>query len=786
MSNGHNTQQRRGNMHGGGGGQRGRSGRGDRRGHGGGGGKSIGPCPDGISKHGMQAISAPYNFVPLATWVHIPEWSRQVSHDVPFKDGLSGELAYRLVAESPLLVGGHQNKDVQPQQVRPFQLPVDGRFAIPGSSIKGMLRAVVEIAGFGRMRMVDDARPGLRDITGPYVKAAYTDKVRDKVHPGFLRQAKGGGLEIVPCKMARLDHRDLEAALNEPKPIFKTRTSVAQKMAVWKRLCAREKRDPEVLTFELDGRDAKPRPSGSESGMPVFTGQISDSTKANGKRRDFIFYDPDDTAPVPVSTDTWRDFLRIHGNDEIGKRGEEMSWPGYWKKVHRNGGEVPVFYLQDGDLLRIGLAYMPKLAGDFSILDMIEHASEAHLQAPGLEYGYDLADLLFGAINGDRQQDALRGRVSCETAVAEGSPATRTEPDTILNSPKPTYFPNYIQQDANTRDWKLSKDQYATYVETQQSRRPLLRGFKRYPARPAEQTAVQRLTQEQKTNKKVQVSLRTLEPPVAFRGRIVFHNLLPAELGALLWTMTWGGNRGLRHGLGMGKSFGFGQVRLELDHEACLIEPNDPTRGAYTLTSEHLAELTGEFVRHMEVACRASGQGWADSIQLANLLAMADPEAAKRFPAGLELRHMALQQCERNGVIERINEFQWAKQKPPGPFVLADYASACGYPGAAGGGGSNHVPSSPSPGAGARESGASKLHPWVRATVAELGQRLNAPEGDILRGRPLANAWSELDDADLKAAALSSIRAFWEANGWWQQPPGPAAKKAKTTYVSRD
>ncbi|HFD17052.1 MAG TPA: hypothetical protein ENJ38_12220, partial [Rhodospirillales bacterium] len=54
-------------------------------------------------------------------------------------------------------------------QVHPFRLP-DGRYAIPGSSLKGLIRAVVEIAGFGRMRMVDDIRPGLRDISGKYVK----------------------------------------------------------------------------------------------------------------------------------------------------------------------------------------------------------------------------------------------------------------------------------------------------------------------------------------------------------------------------------------------------------------------------------------------------------------------------------------------------------------------------------------------------------------------------------------------------------------------------------------
>lgn len=733
--------------------------------------KKNGPCPPNITKQDMQAISAPYNFVPLPRWVHTPEWSQQVSHDRPFADGLSGEIVYHLVAESPLLVGGHQDKTAEPQRVEPFQLP-DGSYAIPGSSVKGMLRAVLEIAGFGRMRMVDDARPGLRDITGPFVKEAYTAKVRDKMQTGFLRQAGDSGLEIVPCKMARLDHRDLEDFLSSNPPIFKSRLSVKEKYQRWQEHCRNQSLDPASLPFELDGRDAKPRRTGAKTGVPVFTGQISDSTKRHGKRRDFLFYDRDEQAAIPVPTAAWRDFLRIHGDED--KRAGEMSWPGHWKQVYRGGGEVPVFYLKDGELLRIGLAYMPKLAGDFSIREMIGHASTDHGQAPGSEHGYDLADLLFGAINGERQQDALRGRVSCETLRVAGRAEAEKHDDTILNGPKPTYFPSYVEQQADTTTWKLRSSEYATYVRTKGSNQPVVRGFKRYPARPASETRVQPLTEEQKANKKVQAQLRTLKPGARFEGRIVYHNLRPSELGALLWGMTWGGNAQLRHGLGMGKPFGFGQVRLEVDHAASAICPNKPDEPERPLTEEAFTELLGAFSEYMESVCRGAGHGWRASPQIANLLAMADPSAAEALPAGLKLRHMALMQCRRDGRNERINEFQWAKQQPPGPFVLADYAMAVGRSEGTGGGSGGHTPLG----------GASDLHPWVRQKIGELMKKLNAPEGDVLRGRRLAEAWSELEDPDLKQQVLSAIRTRWKAEGWWDNPPGKASRKAKEIYTA--
>ena len=636
--------------------------------------RPLSPCPPGLSKSAMKAISAPYNFVPLASWVHIPEWGRQVSHDWPFQDGYSGEIHYRLIAESPLLVGGKQDKrerhDAPHTQVRPFQLP-DGRYAIPGSSLKGLIRAVVEIIGFGRMRMVDDACPGLRDISGPYVKKAYTDRVRNRVKAGFLRLRDDGGREIVPARMVRLPHAALETAFGLKDAIFKRGQNVAQKYQRWCELCRQQGWRPDRIRFDIgEAGEAESIGEGRQEGFPVFTGQISDSRQSNGKgkKRDFIFYDKDESqSPLQVSDDVWRDFLHIHGDDEPAKSG--MPWPSHWKQVFRCGEDVPVFYLNDGGKIRIGLAYMPKLAGDFGIHDCIDHVSADHLKIPPGVGRYDLADLLFGAINGDEQKDALRGRVSFETAKAIGDPKPVQAPDTILNSPKPTYFPNYLRQQTDKSTRKLEggeRAQYATYVRSSNNPAPQIRGFKRYPARPEGKIGVQALTKEQQSNKKVQIRLHPLPEGTVFDGRITFHNLKPQELGALLWALTWGGDEGLRHSLGMGKPFGFGQVRFEIDGNESRLVPNDPAREEVSLTEGKQRELMEAFENHMEEAAEKHG-GWRDSPQLHNLLAMGDPESADKLPNGMQLRHMCLDSKA------KINEFVKAKQSR---LVLADYAVA--------------------------------------------------------------------------------------------------------------
>ncbi len=626
-------------------------------------------CPQGLNKENMQAISAPYNFVPLPEAIVTPEWGKQVSHDHPFQDGYSGEIHYTLTAQTPLLVGGKQEKntanDRPNTEVHPFQLP-DGRYAIPGSSLKGMLRSVVEVAGFGRMRMVDEQRPGLRDISGGYVSASYKEKV-NSIETGFLRMTEDGGQEIIPCQMKRLHHRDIEEATGTPPPVFKQGMTVREKYRKWARLCQKMNWDEHAVPLSIDEHLAKPG-EGSNQGFAVFTGQISDSRQDTGKKKDFIFYDEAPENAIRVDTRYWRDFLFIHEDEEPNS---DRPWNGYWKSIYQNGGKVPVFYKEDNGILRIGLAYMPRLAGDFTTLDCIRHISTKHLDAPGKDSGYDFADLLFGAVNGEEQDDALRARVSVDMAIAEDKADSETQPDTILNGPKPSYFPNYITQkiDRNRRSGQLTGNQYATYMSTPSMPIPSLRGYKRYPVRPLDQTGVQALHADQRENKKVQVKLETLRQGARFRGRLVFHNLKREELGLLVWALSWGGDETLRHSLGMGKSFGFGQIRVELDYDRSVLIPNDPNHEPADSLRLLLQDASRDFEKYMERRLKPKG-GWRASPQIITLKAMVDPECAIHLPTGMTLRHMCLNPKEKK------NEFVWAKQKK---LALLDYELAAQY-----------------------------------------------------------------------------------------------------------
>ena len=71
---------------------------------------------------------------------------------------------------------------------------------------------------------------------------------------------------------------------------------------------------------------------------------------------------------------------------------------------------------------------------------------------------------------------------------------------------------------------------------------------------------------------------------------------------------------------------------------------------------------------------------------------------------------------------------------------------------------------------------------WVDETIAGLSSGPTSTEEQTLRGRRLAKAWAEITDPALKKEAYQDIRSRWEKNGWWETPPGKAARAAKAIY----
>lgn len=549
----------------------------------------------------MTTLGSPYNFVPLSPFILRPDWAAQVSHDHPFRDGISGELKLQITARSPLCVGGHRipATETAPSQVHFYRDP-DSQPAIPGTSIKGMLRNVLAIASFGHFRQVQDKRFGVRDISR--ADNFYSRQMnRAPVHSGWLR-FEGDDWQLTVCERqyVRIHHRAIidHFKVNKIDWLRKSRTAESRYQLVGGPL--RQLRY-DITPYKNDCmEEASNVGRGTNAGYLVITGQPGRGfDDKSGKKREFLFAPPGNET-LRISHGIMADFMLIHENSD--------EWKFWRRQIATLKPGVPVFFHYDDqkNIKSLGLARMYRLAYEHSLHDAIGHTQAGHIddQSP------DLVELLFGHI--DQQPGSLRGRVSIGAAPLDGKADMKLTHPMVLNAPKPTFYPAYLRQQGS--------GQYLTLMDHTAE----LAGWKRYPAREYNHTVKTTVA----TNNKVQVQLETLPAGSTFQGSIRLHNLRLCELGALLWTLDFG-SRGdsHHHSLGTGKPLGFGQVSMTLS--AVHLRPNQSVQAS---DEELLAAAREAFYALMNQAWRSAtgqqGADWEKSEQLQQLLAMADPSVS--------------------------------------------------------------------------------------------------------------------------------------------------------------
>ena len=554
----------------------------------------------------MTMLKTPYNFVPLSPFVLYPEWASLASHDHPFVDGLSGHLSFSLTTKTSLSVGGQQEPATADHagKIHFYRTP-EGTPAIPGSTLKGMLRNVLATAAFGRMSQIEERKFSVRDIlnTGTHY---YNQIVKQKARAGWLRFHQGQW-QVQPCQYTRLHQQELINAFGLEVNQWKRASTVKARYGLLKGL--RE------IQFDIEPHKTKQEGTatavgkGAVAGTVVVTGQPGQSFDGgrSAKKWEFIFYQDQESEWFAVPDSALSDFLFVHENSE--------EWAFFQKGEHGQEA-IPVFWhgSQAKSMTSMGLAQMYRLAQKNSLHDALRNTSAHHLD----DARADLPELIFGRLRpGEGQADdwGLRGRVNIGMLVPDTDKVDlRWTKDTVLSSPKPSFYPAYLKQEADS-----------PRPMTLDSKAPELRGWKRYPVKPER---VQSPPSD--VTNKVKVSLETVSADTNFNGTIRFHNLRPVELGALLWVLDFGRRDQLCHSLGTGKPYGLGQAQLSVHPEQCKIIPNDRTALKEITPSQILEAARRIFIGYMDSAWLAvtenGAKGWEKSPQVNNLLAMADPE----------------------------------------------------------------------------------------------------------------------------------------------------------------
>lgn len=549
-------------------------------------------------------LRAPYNFIPLAKDVFLPDWDEKISFERPFEDGLSGVIDVTLTARSPIFVRNGLSKmvvtdddrrSISQNDYNRFNHIKDSEgnllFFIPGSSVKGMLRSTIEIISDGKFAQIENQSFGKRNLND----SKYRNNMQN-ASCGWMYVGDDGGWKIDDHgKAMKVNVALLDPMLPDLMKHIKDRDALKRdenktSMAKYKMLLDKGEtfrgvdfyddfispklnvtyKIGKITTSRHEEVNAVVSVNGNnddKEGTVVLTGQQGAYDPKRfpkpGKHHEFIFPDKCVKEALAVADNIVEAFKTIHANSD--------DWTGLWAdQLLLRNQRIPVFFSNDdhGNVTSIGLASMYKYPYKKSV-------HEANIPKEHLDARPDLAECMFGYC---RQQDgelvALKGRVQVGHFFVTECRGEQDPHKLILGTPHPSYYPLYVQ-DGKTWDEAVE-----------------VNGRKFYPIRKENVTEQlpkdDKVVVEENGIKKLSKSAIAMCPLAAgtvFTGKIRFFNLKPFELGALVAALTFFDKPGHYHSIGMGKPLGYGKTEVTINKIEC-IRNAEPDKDLVMTTDE--------------------------------------------------------------------------------------------------------------------------------------------------------------------------------------------------------
>ena len=555
---------------------------------------------------------APYNFVPLPEVVVSVKEEKIPTHDRYDENSAlyTGVIRCTLKTETPLYtrtalrpsIFAELQKKIEldwadKEKMAPF-FSLDNGLSpvIPGSSLRGMIRTLVEIMAFSKMNRVADTPK----FTFRAVAASKNDPLGkvyrtwmgngSKVKAGYL-QKKGETWRIRPAlrpeNVGWKDKKDQNERCFIP--VRKASVRGVRNLIPFGDKDFKPQFHDVFFWYEKDRKNnlfvvvfSKKPSSTSQKGTLVVSGDMNETgqrqRRMNSPRKKYALIPDVDPAqkPVKIPPRVIEDYL-----DSLTEF--QQSDPFDHHGVLKDGN--PVFYVErNGKVAWIG--HTP----NFRIPAWIDEESRAVTPRDMVpkslrkEDDVDITDAIFGYAPRKREDGTIdigrAGRVFFTDAnFLEAKTGIWRQSESItplvLSEPKPTTFQHYLVQDKNKYhdpDNKITLAHWGTAQDETQ-----IRGYKLYwhKQRPlAEELFVEHDQERIDRLHKQYTRMKPVDSDVSFEFFVYYENLRKWELGALLWALLLPGEKGkeYRHKLGMGKPLGMGTVNIEATLDQSLRE----------------------------------------------------------------------------------------------------------------------------------------------------------------------------------------------------------------------
>jgi CRISPR-associated protein (TIGR03986 family) len=588
-----------------------------------------------------RAGRAPYNFVPLPNEPKIVTAEPPGHHEWSSGANFSGEIRLEWEALTDFYFRGIGGKAAEPFQI-------DGKLRIPGSSIRGMARTMVEIL---TCSMVD------RDLVNDDL--LYFRGVGSTPTPGessfephsfAYREQLGRDLCNVQAGYLRVDEKTRQWSI---QPADKIRDGGKDHRwarywteATWERKRVRFSIGAQLANSEdHEGQILQPGQPGGYDGWLVCSGKAPpDRRKSSDARRQWLIPGPDAKAEPIALRDEDVDAYQSHGLTKM----IETNRFAYGSETK---SPTPCFFIQekleDGTPGRVIFGHTPNMRIPYrnSVLDRAgKWLTEEN------EQRWDYARAMFG-FAGRKADASRRTRVEFEDAFLKSGGEIGDVTTVLLGSPRPTLYQHYVEQTSQdiTKGMTWDGDFQGKDVDNV---RPA--GYKLYWHRPG-------ATVPKSDQPRLATKVRPVRKGAKFESVIRFRNLSDVELGALLVALDL--PAGHAHHIGGGKPLGWGSFRIDIKQLTFF----DPAKryGRFFRTAQAIEEgrvpLLAEALKNSakrSLTRRPAEAFWADP-RHAEFLAMLNFDAAQQLGATWHnrTRYLEFGRAEVSGLRLNYNEY---------------------------------------------------------------------------------------------------------------------------------
>ena len=520
------------------------------------------------SKEPVKVKQYPYNFVSLKD-------EKDVVYKGERKLGTNtGKLVCKLVNKTPLFIMGKSEQDNK-GHTKEWFCREKGITIIPGSSLKGVIRNIIDVLTNSVIRNVEDEKLEQRMGAGKFESVF-----------GIIESLPENGKKgiIVEAEKIKVKTKDKTEVGNKKFKFEDRGQEFSRKYSYKDGLIERVKLKDSI--YNLKETEIKIKPGvtiveklinnskeyknyliDNENGVQ---GVLWFSSPIYGKIHEKLLIPKKNGRKFEFSKEEYEDFKYIiKQRAERIKNGKDINSSTFYYDKNLEIGDPVLFEVKDGKMAEhLAFSEIPRLRYKFSPLDLVP---EEFCPGDSLK-NLSFSERLFGTTGDNTKKDeekkdelvALSGRVFFEDAknykpkmIDNGNPVTLKafgEPHPTLT----TFYLDNIEKNYNENKGVSIRGRKFYWHHKEK----IGKSFSEY-RKSVEMPKIKNKNGKYEKELAYNSSLELMDINNEFEFNVNFENLTDEELGVLIYAIEL--EDGLLHKVGKGKAFGFGSCKIEIE-----------------------------------------------------------------------------------------------------------------------------------------------------------------------------------------------------------------------------